>query len=184
MKYCTPSRPGTFLMTRRQRLRRVGILCCHFLRNLAFYRAGWRGGELRRQDLFWINVNGNFLDVAVLEWCKLFGDKWGQQSWRKVITDHEAFMAGLLASVKMTEAEFGAYIDEMKTYRDKFVAHLDELAVANIPRLRVARKCVSYLYDYLRAHEQEEDCFHDAPPSAAVFYRDIAVQGRQEYGAP
>lgn len=122
--------------------------------------------------------------MAVLEWCKLFGDKRGQQSWRKVVTDHEAFMAGLLAAVKMTEDEFEAYIDEMKIYRDKFVAHLDELAVANIPGLRVARKSVAYLYDYLRSHEEVEDCFHDAPPGAAVFYRDIAVQGRQEYGAP
>ncbi len=65
-------------MTRRERLRQVKILCCHFLRNLAFYKAGWRKGELIFKDQFWVNANGNFIDVCVLEWCKLFGDKRGQ----------------------------------------------------------------------------------------------------------
>ena len=49
-------------MTRKQRLRRVAILCCHCLRNLAFYKSGWKDGSLKIDGDFWINVNGNFLD--------------------------------------------------------------------------------------------------------------------------
>lgn len=167
-------------MTRRQRLRRVGILCCHFLRNLAFYKAGWRKGDLIFKDQFWVNANGNFLDFCVLEWCKLFGDKRGQQNWRKVITDQESFFSCLLRAVKLTETEFDAYIEEMKTYRDKFVAHLDSEEVMNVPKLQVARKSVSFLYNYLLAHE-EDGCFHDAPPKASRIYKQFAVQGRQVY---
>jgi hypothetical protein len=168
-------------MTRRQRLRRVGILCCHFLRNLAFYKSGWRKGKLIFKDQFWVNANGNFIDICVLEWCKLFGEKRGQHYWRKVVTDQTAFFAELLRAVGQTEAEFDAYIEEMRTYRDKFVAHLDSAEVMNIPTLRTARKSVSFLYGYLLANEEEDNCFHDAPPEASRFYRLFYSQGRKVY---
>ncbi|MFL9998747.1 hypothetical protein PQR34_45335, partial [Paraburkholderia sediminicola] len=89
-------------MTRRQRLRRAGILCCHFLRNLAFYKAGWKKGEPIRAGQFWINANGNFLDICVLEWCKLFADKKAKQGWRRVVSDPITFYAGLLESLGLT----------------------------------------------------------------------------------
>lgn len=168
-------------MTRRQLLRRVGILCCHFLRNLAFYKAGWSRGKATFQGQFWTNANGNFLDICVLEWCKLFGDKRGKHYWRKVITDQPAFFGGLLNAINLTEPEFDAYVEEMKTYRDKFVAHLDAEEVMHIPNLRVARKSLSFLYGYLFANEEQDGCFHDAPPKASNFYEQFMLQGRQEY---
>lgn len=168
-------------MTRREHLRRVVILCCHFLRNLAFYKAGWKNGELICKDQFWVNVNGNFIDICVLEWCKLFGDKRGQHNWRKVITDQTAFFDGLLHTVGQTEAEFDSYVKKMKTYRDKFVAHLDADEVMNIPKLKVARKSVSFLYNYLIENEEEANCFHDAPPNATCFYKQFYSQGRRVY---
>ena len=168
-------------MIRRQRLRRVGILCCHCLRNLAFYKAGWRYRELIFTDQFWVNVNSNFFDVCVLEWCKLFGDKRGQHNWRKIITNQTAFFAGLLYAIGQTEAEFDSYIKEMKTYRDRFIAHLDSEEKMSIPKLRVARKSVSYLYCYLVANEEEDNCFCDAPANASCFYKQFYSQGRTVY---
>lgn len=168
-------------MTRRQLLRRVGILCCHFLRNLAFYKAGWKKGELVTNDQFFVNANGNFLDTCVLEWCKLFGDKRGQHYWRKVITDQDAFFVGLLQSLKLTEADFEDYINAMRTYRDKFVAHLDAEEIMSLPKLRTARKSVSFLYEYLLAHEEIAGCFHDAPKKASRFYEYFSWLGRKGY---
>ena len=167
-------------MTRRQRLRRAGILCCHFLRNLAFYKAGWRKGELIFKDQFWVNANGNFIDICVLEWCKLFGDKRGQHYWPKVVTDQTAFLTGLLHAVGQTEAEFDTYIEEMRTYRDKFIAHLDFGTVMYIPKLRIARKSVSFLYGYLLANEEVDNCFSDAQ-NATCFYKLHYSQGRRVY---
>lgn len=168
-------------MTHRERLRRVAKLCCHFLRNLAFYRSGWRNGSLIVDDPFWTNVNGNFLDICVLEWCKLFGDSRGKHHWRKVITDEQAFRDGLFRAIAMTEVEFAIYIDSMKTYRDKFVAHLDEQNRMDIPDLTGAQASASFLYDYLLSYEEEGDCFYDAPRDAARFYRKIFRTGRTNY---
>ncbi len=84
-------------------------------------------------------------------------------------------------AVDQTEDEFDSYVEEMKTYRDKFIAHLDSKEVMNIPKLRVARKSVSFLYDYLLANEEEDNCFQDAPLRAARFYRQFYSEGRSVY---
>ena len=168
-------------MTRRQRLRRVGILCCHCLRNLVFYKAGWQNGRLIFSDQFWVNVSGNFLDICVLEWCKLFGDSCGKHYWQKVISDPATFFNGLLHELRMTETEFNSYLTEMRTYRDKFVAHLDLEEVMHIPKLAVTQKSVCYLYDYLLAHEDEGNFFVDAPTKASAFYERFAKEGKTVY---
>ncbi|HKI44605.1 MAG TPA: hypothetical protein VKA08_04635, partial [Balneolales bacterium] len=74
-------------MNENQRLRRVALLCAHFMRNLAYYRAGWGDGALKKKTEFWITVNGNFYDICVLEWCKLFADKNDKHCWLKLIED-------------------------------------------------------------------------------------------------
>jgi hypothetical protein len=64
-----------------ERPRRVVQLCCSFLRNLAFHRAG-RDIEVQNklldprhpQAAFWREAHGNFFDVCVLDWGKLFAD--------------------------------------------------------------------------------------------------------------
>ena len=57
-------------MTREQRLRRCLLVCCHFARNLAYYRARRQSSPGPAGD-FWISADANFLDVAVMEWCKV-----------------------------------------------------------------------------------------------------------------
>lgn len=175
--YCTLG----FSMTRRKRLRRVAILCCHCLRNLAFYKAGWHNGSLILQDNFWTNVNGNFLDICVLEWCKLFGDSRGKQFWRKVLLDPAAFHNGLFHELGITEVQFDAYIKEMREYRDKFVAHLDSEEIMTPPVLEVTKISASYLYDYIISHEDEGNYFVAAPASSSAFYAAILKEGESVY---
>ncbi len=128
-----------------------------------------------------MTANGNFLDHCVLEWCKLFGDPRGKHHWRKVVTDQTAFFADLLGTLKLTETQFDAYIEEMRTYRDKFVAHLDFDETMHIPRLRLARRSVAYLHDYVLAHEDDSGFFPEAPPNAARFYTLYANEGKGVY---
>ena len=158
-------------LARRQRLRRVGILCCYALGNLAFYRAWHEAGRPRAREQFWVAANGNFADIAVLEWCKLFADPRGSHYWAKVVTDHGAFSAGLLDSLQMTQQEFDAYIQSMRHLRDKFIAHLDDELVFTLPQLDAAKASTVFLYAHLLAHENHGGAYHDAPPDADELYR-------------
>ena len=149
-------------MTRRQRIRRAALLCIHCLRNIAFYSTSRRNGIPIYDNEFWAIVNNNSLDIYLLEWCKLFADSRGKHYWRKVITDHVIFLDGMLSTLSMTEEEFEVYIVEVKSYRDKFVAHLDSDEVMHIPYLDVAKRSASYLYDYLRNYEDNGNYINEA----------------------
>ncbi|MFZ1037522.1 MAG: hypothetical protein ACLPSL_04545 [Smithella sp.] len=163
-------------MTRRKLLRRVFILCCHCLRNLAFYRAGWSNGELILHNDFWITVNGNFMDICVLEWCKLFADPRGKHYWKKVISNLSVFSQGLLQELGISEQELCAYINEVRDYRDKFVAHLDQDEVMTPPVLEVIKNSTSCLYDFLLNHEDEGGYFTNAPAKSATLFLSSETQ--------
>lgn len=155
-------------MTRRKHLRRVLILCCHCLRNLSYYQAGWSEGLLVLQNDFWTTVNGNFMDICVLEWCKLFADQRGKHFWGKVISDQSRFQHGLLQELGISEQDFLECVGKVREYRDKFVAHLDSEEIMKLPVLDVIKKSVSFLYDFILAHEDEGNYFPDAPAKSAV----------------
>lgn len=168
-------------LSRRDRVGRTLILCAHFLRNLAFYRVGWRRGQCKRRDQFWLTVNGNFLDHCVLEWCKLFADKQGKHHWRKVVTNPKQFEKELLRRTRLTLAQFDDYTNQMRAYRNKFVAHLDAEPVMLIPKLRIARVSGFTLYDWLVAHEDDGGFFPENPLPARRYYLLHFNLGRAAY---
>lgn len=157
-------------MKKVKKLRKVGILCLHCIRNLAFYRE--RREELFKppENQFWRTVDGNFIDICVLEWCKLFADTKAKHYWKKFVRDKDQFLTVLLKELNCTEDQFTNYINEMKSYRDKFLAHLDDENIMNIPLLDKAEKSIIHLYHYLLTHEEEENCFSDAPNIEEYFY--------------
>jgi hypothetical protein len=81
----------------------------------------------------------------------------------------------------ITKDEFAVYVDEMRSYRDKFVAHLDLNERMHIPKLLVAQKSASYLYDYLRTHEDKDGFLTDAPDTALSFYNRFLKEGKLVY---
>lgn len=87
----------------------------------------------------------------------------------------------MLRTLRLTEDQFETYTNEMWTYRDKFVAHLDLDEIMQIPRMRLARQSVAYLYDYLLAHEDDGGFFPEAPSRAARFYQLYANEAKGVY---
>lgn len=88
--------------------------------------------------------------MAVLDWCKLFGDeKKGKHCWRRVVTDPEEFKTRLLAYLKTDVEQFGALITKMRDYRDTFVAHLDNSTIMNLPEFEVARVAVIFYHRHI-----------------------------------
>lgn len=136
-------------MNRRQQIRRVVLLCTHFARNMAYFRAGWDGSTLIRMEEFWKTINGNCLDIAVLEWCKLFADPKGAHHWSSVVTKPREFENRLLKEVDISDEDFTEYIKVVRTYRDKFVAHLDDELVLHPPPLDTGWAAVRFYYDHV-----------------------------------
>lgn len=175
-------------MTRRDRLRRVVILCASFGRNLAYYRAGQCNlatpllAKSNLHSSFWRQSNGNFLDVCVLEYCKLFGDPKGQHCWRVVVTDPTAFEVGLLAHLAAPADDFNDSINEMRRYRDKFIAHLDADSEMNIPVLSSAPAAVSFYHAHIVTHEAEQgDLFGltDTPEKFVAGYQQCLNEAKE-----
>jgi len=136
-------------MSDQDRVRRTVLLCGHCLRNIAFYRAGWRMGKIRVRRQFWIAANGAFMDSAILEWCKLFAEPNGKHRWSRSVADKTGFATALYCRLRLTDSEFSAYIQTLKHPRDKFIAHLDAEPTMYLPWLRPARASAAFLYDHL-----------------------------------
>lgn len=168
-------------MKRSERLRRVALLCCHCLRNVALYRSAWRRRELIVRRQFWVNANGNAIDIAVLEWCKLFADRKGKHHWTRVVSDEAAFLAQLLRALGMSAKEFHDFARSVLRYRNKFVAHLDDERTMHIPATRVLRRSAAFLYDWLRADAIDSQYLQDAPSCAREHYSAFYSHGRAEH---
>jgi hypothetical protein len=108
---------------------------------------------------YWATATNNFLDVAVLEWCKLFGERNGRHNWKKSVNQPSAFELSLLARLNWSARQCDEYVQGMRKYRDKFVAHLDELNLYAIPSMDPAISSAQHLYNWLLEHETDCDAF-------------------------
>lgn len=154
-------------LSREERLRRVLILCRDFTRNLGYVRgaqehpAGWKVVPLHPTVNFFRVAHNNALDMCVLDWCKLFGDDrakprgWGEHYWEKVVRDRSKFESELLQYLDLGAADFEDYRVNMRAYRDKFVAHLDNERNGYISALDLAQRAVEFYYDYIVRNEAQ-----------------------------
>jgi len=166
-------------MTRNQRARRVAKLCCNCARNTAYYRAGWRNRKILVKDDFWVGANSNFLDLAVLEWCKLFADNRGKHHWRKIVPEPDIFLHDMLVNINVTPDAFEQHCEVMKTYRDKFLAHLDDELKMKIPHLTIVINSVFYLYRIV--NDEYHEAMGDTPRNLRTFYRERFAHAKLQY---
>jgi hypothetical protein len=162
------------------RLRRCILVCCHFARNVAYHRSRPQGRGRPHEVEFWNTADGNFLDVAVLEWCKLF-DTDARQGWKKVVSDKETFERAMLAALDVTAEEFEKFIQEMRRYRDKFVAHLDSDKVADIPHLELAKRAVQIYHQHIWDNELEPSAKSNLPSDLEAYYQERLAEGAAIY---
>ncbi len=137
-------------MTKEQRIRRAILLCIHFTRNLAFTRAITKNVTHKNEGDFWITLDGNCLDVAVLEWCKLFGEPKGKHSWEKIIDSKDGFRSKLKTSLGIDDEAWDRQVNELRSYRDSFIAHLDNNKTMNIPKMELPKNMLFFLHSELK----------------------------------
>ena len=160
------------------------MLCCEFVRNLAYKRAGTLSmNELKESGYFWTTIRVNFISVCVLEWCKLFVDtkdrKPGEHRWDNVVADKVRFKAKLYQHINQTE--FQKIRDEMRTARDKFIAHLDDQNIARIPHTNIAKDAVQFYYNYI-VNEANLDDLKGLPTDLNDYYMACYNEAQKIYG--
>lgn len=176
-------------MNKRNKVRKSCLLCLSFVRNCAFYNASYAddgshlvGGTVSLSNQFWNTTTGNFLDMAVIEWCKLFGnDQLEKHHWKKVVKDKARYKIQLLKMFEEGEVGWKAYWDGLQTYRNKFAAHLDEDNQYIVPYLHKAHELVINHYNYLLEHEVAEGFFREPPPNIQTYYQQQFDMARAVY---
>ncbi len=130
---------------REKRLRRVGLKCGDFARQISYHRA-FREYEGSLKLNFWIATFNNAIDLAVLDWFHLFGYHNDDLHWKCVVSDNEKFRNGLFNYLCLSNGEFEAYWNEIKAYRDQDIAHIEIRPVSNVPDMSIALKACNYYY--------------------------------------
>jgi len=133
---------------------------------------------------FWVNLNGNCLDISILAWCSLYGDRNAEFKWQKLINNEADFLSRLYATMDSTEVEFAQYIERMRLYRDKCVAHRDSYLVGDpkiiYPSLEEAVKSASFLYrELVDVYPEMEEIY--AYKELESFYANRLKMGLKHY---
>lgn len=125
------------------------------IRNVCIHRAINQNGPMEQN--FWRVTSGSAMDVAVVDWCKIFGNDVPTSNpshWKNVLSsaDHAAFRSELYL-LAGSEAKWLAYWAGMKNYRDTMAAHLDEVnkRPAKFPHFDLALDSATAYYDRLMA---------------------------------
>jgi|GEM_PF-2707132 len=122
-------------------------ICCHFTKNLAYHQAGIGEPDKELKNDFWRMANGNFAEIAILEFCKLFGGWNDQYRWQNVVEDENDFKKRIEVKTTLSFVEFENYVKEIKLYRDKYLSHHDQ--EIEFPRLQIATTAVFAYYQYI-----------------------------------
>jgi hypothetical protein len=159
-------------MNKKAKVRRSCKLCLSFARSYALYKASYNDdGSHIVGGQFWNTELGNNIDIAVIEWCKLFGN-YDQEKhhWKRVVKDRKHYKTQLLTEFENSEAKWAEYHKSILKYRNKFVAHLDVDNEYIVPLLEIALKLISKHYDYLLQYEVEDGFFNEPIPNDIQSY--------------
>lgn len=137
---------------------------------------------------FWKLIFSNCLDMAVLEWCKLFGANAEHHHWSKVFSDKEKFRQHILESVQMTQDQWNTYWKELTQYSNNAVSHFaPDFKPSRYPDLEPALKSVISCYEYLLMKLKEYGISHDFPSSlknyADKLYEQALIYSEKTYKA-
>ena len=147
------------------RIRRTFQIANHCISNIAAYKANWRKNATNESELvverdFWKRANGNFLDIAVLEWCKVFSERNGEHHWSRVFKLKQDWMREFCEHMRMSQKEFHTELQRVVKYRNKYVAHLEPIPM-KYPSTDFLLKSVSYLYGKIHTDPRTKEAVID-----------------------
>lgn len=139
------------------------------VRNVAYHRSLLKQKDNFEQN-YWILIFNNFLEIAVLEWCKVFGSNTDTTHWTNHINDEAGFRSNLLKRLNLTQPEWDNYWQEMKNYRDKVVAHHEyDPKITNYPDFSHALESCYFYYEILIKELRLLKCY-DYPDNLEEYF--------------
>ncbi|MBL3705102.1 hypothetical protein GI582_20590 [Sulfitobacter sp. BDSS02] len=82
------------------------------------------------------------------------------------------FYSDMLEEINLNSDQFQDYITGMRTYRDKFLAHLDEERTMHIPKMETAEKAIKFLHGYLVSVDALNSDLAGIPTDLAKYCRE------------
>lgn len=150
----------------------------YVVRNISYHRSLEKHNDSLEQN-YWIIIYNNFLDVAVLEWCKVFGSRNNATHWSKNVIDQDAFREGLLARLQITQQEWEEYWEQIKGYRDKYVAHHEfSPKISQYPDFNYALVSCYFYYEIL-IKELRLLNVYDYPDDLKEYYNNSLDQAKE-----
>ncbi len=150
----------------------------YVIRNAANYRSLVKYKNDFDQN-YWIQIFNNFFDMAVLEWCKVFGTDSEPTHWKTIVNDHASFRKSLLSCIGLDESGWSKYWREVKDYRNNIITHFKKIPDLHYPSLDVIINSTFYYYGWLQTELDKrgiiqepkdlEDYYHRCLKQAEVF---------------
>jgi hypothetical protein len=141
----------------------------YIVRNVACYRALSKYRNEFKQN-YWILIINNFLDMSILEWCKIFGSKREPTHWKSIVVDHDTFRLALLKALNIDNSEWNDYWKNVKSYRDNCIAHHGNSSDINhFPNLDNIIKSSSFYYSFLIEKLRNYGIYYD-PDDLDIYF--------------
>lgn len=150
----------------------------YIARNIAYHRSLSEYKDDIVQN-YWVYIFNNFLDISVLEWCKVFGSRAEETHWSNHINNVDKFRKDMLIHLGLSQAEWKEYWNQLKTYRDCGVAHyIYNPDITDYPKFDNALE-VSYFYYDILIQELRSLNVYDYPDDLKIYFNSCLDQAKE-----
>lgn len=151
---------------------RVILTCRDLVRDLSYHRAMMPYVEQLRVNI-WVYTFNNFMEMAVLNWCHLFGNDTDDLHWLTIMANTDEFREKLLEAVDMNFNEWKAYRKTVIDYRNKDVAHIEVRPEGDVPQMDIALTAAFYYYSVALAEIRTLHDYPELPNNLSQFNDEI-----------
>ena len=103
----------------------------------------------------------------------------GEHRWDNVVSDKARFETELFQYID--QAQFQSFRDAMRTDRDKFIAHLDDENIENVPHMHLVKEAIHFYYRYVVANEATSGDLWDLPADLNDYYSACYAEAESMY---
>lgn len=168
-------------MTPEEKNARAVIICRNCITYSAYMSYLPHGRKPVGAIEFWEDTYRSFLFLFVIDWCILLKKSRNNYlHWGNLIPleKHDRFYSLLLQEVDISAEQFENYKENVVSFRDSIVAHMDDDVISmNAPSAHIGNKAVCFLYDFLLSTGSFPDNFPTSKmPKSYVLWNERAQQ--------